>query len=700
MTDGTVGAAGHLGAPQTLSGSDLKITQDMGTTKGGNVFQSFKEFNIGSGQTVTFTENSAGFINNVIARVTGKETSNINGTLRVTPEGHANFYLLNPNGVLFGSGAHIDVPGDFHVTTAHFIKFQDGAKYGANPVHSELSRTEPASFGFTASTHSNNVLIDVTDGAQLRNPVTPNTAIDLVAQNIKIENGATVSANDVRLVAAKGDTSVPLKEGNGNLVLPKFAPTAENAGKVQIIGSDPSNYSPTTTVTSSADGGGRVAIWGGGVKVSNGGMIDSVQIGSSAPSLNNGVTIKASNLRMENGGRIQSNILQNASANGSKISITSSGNIDILSGSSVRANAGFSNQNLSGGEIYIKSNHAVVLNGDKAPIVCISNCDENGEPTADSLMVPQLNGIFLENSNARITSRSISLIQSSISGINKHNKSIHSSTHPAEAVSLKLSAAGEIYLRDSSIEDHFAGNHDNAGGIVRLNAGSLHVDSSIQGSPGINGISSVSGINPRIYIYTKGDIVLSGGVSVDAFTSTMQGGSIAINSGGGLSITGRPSVDSSISTTSIKSDQGKSPLAGEISISSLYTYLDDGYIAVSASGHGGSINLGPNLFAAGNVLNYKLFVSDGNIPPYTKGGVGHFNNGNNIVIENGQGDSTNVSISGALLNLSGAMMNLPPANFQSKEIANSCEVANTGSLSLTGKGRKASSGLDRLIYGY
>lgn len=256
MTDGTVGAAGHLGAPQTLSGSDVKITQDMGTTKGGNVFQSFKEFNIGSGQTVTFTENSAGFINNVIARVTGKETSNINGTLRVTPEGHANFYLLNPNGVLFGSGAHIDVPGDFHVTTAHFIKFQDGAKYGANPVHSELSRTEPASFGFTASTHSNNVLIDVTDGAQLKNPVTPNTAIDLVAQNIKIENGATVSANDVRLVAAKGDTSVPLKEGNGNLVLPKFAPTAENAGKVQIIGSDPSNYSPTTTVTSSADGGG------------------------------------------------------------------------------------------------------------------------------------------------------------------------------------------------------------------------------------------------------------------------------------------------------------------------------------------------------------------------------------------------------------------------------------------------------------
>ena len=230
VTDGTVGTAGHLGAPQTLTGSDVKITQDMGTTAGHNVFQSFKEFNIGSGQTVTFTENSTNFVNNVIARVTGKDTSNINGTLSVTPGGHANFYLLNPNGVMFGHGAQIDVPGDFHVTTAHFVKFQDGAKYGSDPVHSHLSTTEPASFGFSSGTHSNNVLIDVTDGAQLKNPTTPNTAIDLVAQNIKIENGAEVSANGVRLVAAKGNMSVSLSNDvYGNLVLPNLSPTAANS---------------------------------------------------------------------------------------------------------------------------------------------------------------------------------------------------------------------------------------------------------------------------------------------------------------------------------------------------------------------------------------------------------------------------------------------------------------------------------------
>lgn len=269
VTDGTVGAAGFSGSSHSLTGPSVVITQDMGTTQGHNVFQSFKEFNIGSGQTVTFTENSAGFVNNIIARVTGKETSNVNGTLRVTPEGHANFYLLNPNGVMFGSGAHIDVPGDFHVTTAHFVKFQDGVKYGSDMVHSHLSSTEPASFGFTTATHNNNVLIDIKDGAQLQNSSKPNTAIDLVAQNIKIENGVTVSANDVRLVAAKGDTSVSLSEDvYGNLLLPRFAPTAANAGKVLIIGNGTDIFGAPnkngTAVTSEADGGGRIAIWGRG----------------------------------------------------------------------------------------------------------------------------------------------------------------------------------------------------------------------------------------------------------------------------------------------------------------------------------------------------------------------------------------------------------------------------------------------------
>ncbi|MEN9680736.1 MAG: hypothetical protein RLZZ627_629, partial [Pseudomonadota bacterium] len=164
VTDGTVGAPGNLGASHTLSGGGntpemVTVTQAMGSTAGTNLFHSFSEFNIASGQKVTFTEDKAGFIQNVIARVTGNEASHIHGTLSVTPEGKANFYLLNPNGVLFGNGAQIDVPGDFHVTTASYVKFQDGAKYGADPVTSRLSSSAPSAFGFTEASKSTNVLI-------------------------------------------------------------------------------------------------------------------------------------------------------------------------------------------------------------------------------------------------------------------------------------------------------------------------------------------------------------------------------------------------------------------------------------------------------------------------------------------------------------------------------------------------------------
>ncbi|MEY2695981.1 MAG: hypothetical protein RL333_119, partial [Pseudomonadota bacterium] len=104
VTDGSLGHPATVLSPGIGGPEQVVIPQSAGQTAGHNLFQSFSNFNISKGQTVTFAEDQKGFVENVIARVTGKETSEINGTLRVTPEGRANFYLLNPNGVLFGNG--------------------------------------------------------------------------------------------------------------------------------------------------------------------------------------------------------------------------------------------------------------------------------------------------------------------------------------------------------------------------------------------------------------------------------------------------------------------------------------------------------------------------------------------------------------------------------------------------------------------
>lgn len=100
---------------------------DLGSQQGSNLFHSFQQFNITSGEGVYFS-NPAG-VNNIFARITGKTISQLDGVLGVL--GHANLFLLNPNGILFGPHASLDLSGSFVATTAHSIKFADGLEFSA-----------------------------------------------------------------------------------------------------------------------------------------------------------------------------------------------------------------------------------------------------------------------------------------------------------------------------------------------------------------------------------------------------------------------------------------------------------------------------------------------------------------------------------------------------------------------------------------
>jgi filamentous hemagglutinin family protein len=133
---------------------DYLITPELGRQSGRNLFHSFERFGIGAGQTATFTDQGlrqdAPAVTNVISRVTGRTASEIHGTLRSTIPG-ADVWLMNPNGVLFGPGARLDVGGSFHVTSADEIRFPDGetAFAAAPPAGEELLATSaPTAFGF------------------------------------------------------------------------------------------------------------------------------------------------------------------------------------------------------------------------------------------------------------------------------------------------------------------------------------------------------------------------------------------------------------------------------------------------------------------------------------------------------------------------------------------------------------------------
>lgn len=139
VTDGTVGAR------STLSGH-FEIPQALGKTVGNNLFHSFSSFNINNNESATFT--GADNIRQVFARVTGNDKSRIDGILTSTIA-KADFYFINPNGVLFGAKAEINVPASFHVSTADEIRFKDGAVFNASLINnSSLTAATPEAYGF------------------------------------------------------------------------------------------------------------------------------------------------------------------------------------------------------------------------------------------------------------------------------------------------------------------------------------------------------------------------------------------------------------------------------------------------------------------------------------------------------------------------------------------------------------------------
>lgn len=88
-----------------------------GATRKINLFHSFQEFNVSEGRGAYFFSPSAN-IQNILARVTGNNPSEILGRLGTFGSSNPNLFLINPNGIVFGKNASLDVQGSFVGTTA------------------------------------------------------------------------------------------------------------------------------------------------------------------------------------------------------------------------------------------------------------------------------------------------------------------------------------------------------------------------------------------------------------------------------------------------------------------------------------------------------------------------------------------------------------------------------------------------------
>lgn len=230
VTDGSVGAA------TTLNGPNFTIDQSLGTQSGNNLFHSFEQFNILVGESARFTGDDN--IANVISRVTGGSLSQIEGTLK-SDIANADFYLINPAGVIFTDGARVDVPAAFYVSTASELHFDNGDVLSVdNLAASTLSVASPTSFGFLGPQTGTITFSDTKLKIDAGGPVS------FSAASVTFTNSEIKSDIPELTLAAVGNDTItqniqelaPTQSGTLQLTNSEIKLEGEGGGTIRLIG--------------------------------------------------------------------------------------------------------------------------------------------------------------------------------------------------------------------------------------------------------------------------------------------------------------------------------------------------------------------------------------------------------------------------------------------------------------------------------
>jgi filamentous hemagglutinin family protein len=187
-----------VGERSRVSG-DRDTQIDGGAVRGNNLFHSFQQFSIPTGGSASF--NNALDITNIITRVTGSSLSNIDGLIRAN--GTANLFLINPNGILFGANARLEIGGSFLASTANSLQFADGFEFNAKATQALPLLTISAPIGLqfgsnpgtiTVQGNGHNLSYDSETAGTIRGDVEPlqvqpERTLALVGGNIILEGG-------------------------------------------------------------------------------------------------------------------------------------------------------------------------------------------------------------------------------------------------------------------------------------------------------------------------------------------------------------------------------------------------------------------------------------------------------------------------------------------------------------------------------
>ncbi|MEE3715755.1 CHAT domain-containing protein [Tumidithrix elongata RA019] len=188
----------------------------LGTVNGGNLYHSFNEFNVPQSGVIFNTGNSSvkgAEVQNIINRVTGGNPSAVLGTIESRQAfPNANLYLVNPNGIVFGQNARLDIGGSFHATTGTGLGFDNGQNFSVDKNSLVFPSGDPKSIRFAISQpagiiNQGNLSVDT------------GKSITLTGGSVINTGTLTAPAGNVALTSVAGNSVVELRSPDAVLGL-------------------------------------------------------------------------------------------------------------------------------------------------------------------------------------------------------------------------------------------------------------------------------------------------------------------------------------------------------------------------------------------------------------------------------------------------------------------------------------------------
>ncbi|MEB3359428.1 MAG: S-layer family protein [Synechococcales bacterium] len=320
-----------------------------GTRTGNNLFHSFTEFSIPNRNLVSF-QGIDPDIERIISRVTGNSRSTIDGAIEALQidgtRSPADFFLINPNGIVFGSDASLNIGGSFIATTAERLVFEDGTTFGVGDASDNPLLTVSVPIGLQFGQRPRTIRV-TQDGVTPGNPgflvptglqVAPEQTLALVGGPLDI-SGGVLNAQEGRLElgSVAGFEQVALIQGRQGLRLgfsgveafrdisigeqSLLNVTGERAGSIHVWGRSLSISGSSAILANTVERGDRpgITLQASSLQLSEGATLSTTNFGRGR---GGGIQIRADDLTIQSGAQVFANVASGAAGQGGSIRVT------------------------------------------------------------------------------------------------------------------------------------------------------------------------------------------------------------------------------------------------------------------------------------------------------------------------------------------------------------------------------------------